>query len=252
MATYFWIALLVIASTAILALFVARTVGHRWRDAALKNNLVATVSHELKTPLASIRLLVDTLIDSHDLDETQREYLDLIAKENSRLSHLIDNFLTFSRMEHDRQRFDFDEVHPTDVVDRAVEVMSNRLNLPNCRFRCKVESDLPNLVADRDALITVLSNLIENAYRYSGDDKEIQLRVYCLGGNVRFEVSDNGVGLSAKDKRRVFQRFYQADRSLTGHRQGCGLGLCIVKHIVDAHEGEIEVASIAGSGMEFR
>ena len=244
-ATYFWIALLVITSTAILALLVARTIGRRWKDAALKNDLVATVSHELKTPLASIRLLVDTLIDSHELNETQREYLELIAKENTRLSHLIDNFLTFSRMEHDRQRFEFDEVCPAQVVDRAVEVMSDRLNSHDCRFECRVDPDLPKLFADRDALVTVLANLIENAYRYSGDEKEIQLKAYSSGSDIRFEVSDNGVGLSPKDKRKVFQRFYQADRTLTGHRQGCGLGLSIVQHIVGAHGGRKSKSSAA-------
>jgi two-component system phosphate regulon sensor histidine kinase PhoR len=137
------------------------------------------------------------------------------------------------------------------VVDRAVEVMSDRLNSPDCRFVCRVDPDLPSLFADRDALVTVLANLIENAYRYSGDEKEIQLQVYSSGGDVRFEVSDNGVGLSPKDQRKVFERFYQADRTLTGHRQGCGLGLNIVKHIVDAHGGEIEVVSSVEGGSKF-
>ena len=250
---YLWTGFLVVLIIAIVALLVARYVAAQMRLARLKNELVSTVSHELKTPLASIRALVDTLAAKRYRDEQQlQDYLQLIAKENLRLCHLIENFLTFSRMERGKQRFHFEDLAPAAVVAAAVEALKKRLASAHCNFEVRVEPDLPRMRGDADALSTVLINLLDNACKYTGDEKRIVVRAFAEGRQVCFEVEDNGIGLDRREARKIFARFYQVDQSLTRQRGGCGLGLSIVKFIVEAHAGEVEVQSEPGKGSRFR
>jgi signal transduction histidine kinase len=250
---YLWIGLAVALLTAMMTLLVGRHVGRQVRLTRLKNDLIATVSHELKTPLAGIRALVETLLDKDLADRAQaREYLELIARENLRLSRLIDNFLAFSRMERNKHAFEFAEVSPGEIVATAVEAAGERFAAPGCRLETEIAPNLPPVVADRDALLTVLLNLLDNAYKYTGENKRIHLRAYAADGRVCFEVRDNGIGLSRRAARRVFDRFYQADRKLSRKAGGCGLGLSIVKFITEAHGGSVEVESQPGSGSVFR
>ena len=249
---YLWTGILVIVVVSIIALFIARAFRRQMRLARLKNDLVATVSHELKTPLASIRLLVDTLLDENKPDdETVREYLEMVARENTRLSRLIDNFLAFSRMERNKHAFELVQIEPADVIEAAMEAVGERFGKPDCRLEVDVAGRLPPITADADAMVTVLLNLLDNAYKYTKDDKQIALTVYPADGNVCFEVSDNGIGLSKADFRRVFNRFYQANRHLTSPGGGCGLGLSIVRFIVATHGGTVHVKSRPEQGSTF-
>ena len=249
---YLWTGILVIGATAALALLVGRYVTRQMKLTRLKNDLVATVSHELKTPLASMRLLVDTLLEGNYRDEQQvREYLELTAKENERLSHLIDNFLTFSRMERNKRVFEFADVAVAELVHAATEAVRERFAGAGCRFDVEVADALPTIIGDRDALVTVLLNLLDNALKYTGDRKHVILRARAADGQVRLEVADNGIGLSRRAARRVFDRFYQVDRTLSRRPGGCGLGLSIVKFIVESHGGTIDVRSELGKGSTF-
>jgi len=251
-ATNTWIAVLVITAMAIVAVFVAAAFRRQMRLTRLKNDLLATVSHELKTPLASIRLIVDTLLDAEQLDTPKaREYLQLVSKENTRLSRLIDNFLSFSRMERGKLAFEFDEVSAAEIADRAVEVMSERFQTPGCSLEVQLATNTPVLRADSDALVTAILNLLDNAYKYSGDSKHVVLRTYAENGNVCFAVSDNGSGLSSRAAKNVFRSFYQVDRRLSRNTGGCGLGLSIVQFIAEAHGGSISVESQLGAGSTF-
>ncbi|NQT13902.1 MAG: sensor histidine kinase, partial [Planctomycetes bacterium] len=251
-AAYFWTGILVIAAMSMFAAIIAQAFRHQMRLSRLKNDLVATVSHELKTPLASIRLLVDTLLDEPEpREEKVREYLELVAKENLRLSRLIDNFLAFSRMERNRHAFEFAEIRAADVIEATVEVVRERFGEPRCRFDVEVAAGLPPIEADADALVTVLLNLLDNAWKYSGEKKHIVLRAYAGGGDVCFEVEDNGIGLSKAATRKVFKRFYQVDRRVSREIGGVGLGLSIVQFIVTVHDGTVRVRSRPGRGSAF-
>jgi signal transduction histidine kinase len=199
-----------------------------------------------------MRLLVDTLLNAPSLHEpTAREYLQLIATENRRLSRLIDNFLAFSRMERNKHAFDFAATAPSQIVDSAAAAVHERFQPPDCRFQAQVAPDLPAITADADALVTALINLLDNAYKYSGDLKEITLRVEARHGNVTFAVSDNGIGLAPRETKRIFKRFYQVDQRLARTGGGCGLGLSIVRFIVTAHRGTVWVESEPGRGSTF-
>ena len=251
-AVYAWTASLGIAAVVLLAVVVAAVVGRQMRLARLKNDLIATVSHELKTPLSSMRVLVDTLLEGRCRDERQaREYHEMIASENERLSRVIDNFLAFSRMERNKAAFERVPVDLADVVAAAVASVRERFARPGCELSVDVAEHLPPALGDRDALITVLVNLLDNAWKYTGEAKRIALRAFDEGGAACLEVSDNGVGMSRREVRRVFDRFYQADRRLARSAGGCGLGLSIVRFIVDAHGGRIDVASTPGEGSTF-
>ena len=251
-AIYLWTGVLVVAGMSVLALLAMRLLRRRVALARLRNDLAATVSHELRTPLASMRVLVDTLLNADRIEETKaREYLELIARENDRLSRLIQNFLTFSRLERDRHTFEFTSVRPTQVVDAAVNAIRERLDAPGCRFEVQVEGHPPNVIADADALTTVLINLLDNACKYSEDIKHIILAVRATNGCVAFSVRDHGIGIAPPDTRRIFQPFHQADQRLSRKGSGCGLGLSIVQSIVKAHQGRVSVESRPGGGSTF-
>lgn len=251
-AAYLWTGILVIGVVVILAVLIAGAIRRQMRLTRLKNDLLATVSHELKTPLSSMRLLVDTLLDDQKFNEPRvREYLGLIAKENTRLSHLIDNFLTFSRMQRNKRAFQLRTVQAAEIAATAAEAVGDRFNTPQCRFEVDIARDLPKIGADADALVTVILNLLDNAYKYTEDAKHITLRAYAKNGNVFFEVQDNGIGLSRRAAKKAFERFYQVDHLLSRSSGGCGLGLSIVQFIVAAHHGSVSVTSQPGQGSTF-
>jgi signal transduction histidine kinase len=218
----------------------------------LKNDFIATVSHELKTPLASIRVLVDTLLEGNVKDQEQvTDYLQLTNKENTRLSRLIDNFLTFSRMERNKHAFDIRPSSPAAIAQDAVDAVKQQHSNEKCEFEMTVIEDVPDIFADHDSMVMVVVNLLDNACKYSSDDKRIMLRVFAEEEYVCFSVKDNGIGIPRRALKKIFSRFYQVDQSLTRTAEGCGLGLSIVKFIVDAHEGKIDVDSSPGKGSTF-
>jgi signal transduction histidine kinase len=247
-----WIGALVLAFVAVLALLVLRLVRRQVALTQLRNDLVANVTHELKTPLSSMRLLVETLLNLPKLNEqTAREYLQLIATENLRLSRLIDNFLTFSRIERNRYTFKFNPVSADEILAAAKVAVQDRFNIPGCRLELQSPPALPAVVADADALVTALINLLDNAYKYSGDNKHVTLSASAHNGSVCFAVKDNGIGLSPRETKRIFKRFYQVDQRMSRPVGGCGLGLSIVKFIVTAHHGQIKVESEPTRGSTF-
>jgi len=251
-AAYLWVGYLVVAALCLTGLVVGQFFRRQLRLARLKTDLVAAVSHELKTPLASMRLLVDSLLDDSEFDPRKtREYLALIAGENLRLTRLIENFLTFSRLERNRQHFEFAPVEVSTVMETVRDALGERFEHPGCHLDIQVEQGLPEVHADADALVTVLINLLDNAYKYTKDEKAIVLRAFREGDSLALEVRDNGIGIAPRERRRIFQRFYQVDRRLARETGGCGLGLAIVDSIVRAHSGRVNVVSQPGEGSTF-
>jgi two-component system, OmpR family, phosphate regulon sensor histidine kinase PhoR len=249
---YIWIGSLVataIGATGFLLLVAFR---RQIRLAAVKTDLVAAVSHELRTPLASMRLLVDTLLEQGTADERRtREYLALVARENARLTRLIESFLEFSRLDRQRRHFELAPTDPGSIVEAAAAAVRERFEQAGCELLLAVEPELPAIDADRDALTTVLVNLLDNALKYTKDDRRIALRVHRDCAKVVFAVEDNGIGIPAREQKRIFRRFYQVDRRLSRETGGVGLGLSIARLIVLAHRGSVHVASRPGEGSTF-
>jgi len=251
-ASYLWTGALVIAAALCLTAILAHYVSRQLRHAQLKNDLAATISHELKTPLSSMRVLVDTLLNNKQMDaETSREYLQIISRENARLSHLIDNFLNYSRMSKNGQAFTLTTVNPSVLANSASAAVAEKFEKAGFNLEMDVQSDLSTIEADEDALITALINLLDNARKYSNTNKQVKFRVYQNDSRVCFDVIDHGVGLTKKEKTKVFAKFYRVDHRLSSSASGVGLGLSIVKFIVDAHGGSINVESQSGKGSTF-
>jgi signal transduction histidine kinase len=250
-AVYVSVAAAGIAAMALLALVAGRTFRRQLRLARLKTDLVAAVSHELRTPLASMRVLVDGLLDDDVIEPVKtREYLRLLASENARLSRLIENFLTFSRLERGRQQFVFAPVLPASIVTAALDAMRDRLPA-GCAVDVRVDDDLPPVIADAEALVTALINLLDNAVKYTPPEKRIRLRVHRDARGVVFAVQDNGIGIPAREQRRIFRRYYRIDQRLARETSGVGLGLSIVDLIARAHGGTVTVESGDGEGSTF-
>ncbi len=251
-AIYVWTGVLVIVLILLAGGFAAQAVRKQIKLNKLKNDFIATVSHELKTPLASIRLLVDTLLEGNYKDQQQvTDYFHLVSKENERLTRLVDNFLTFSRMERNKQTFAMAWINPADIARSAAEAIKTKFDAGKCDFQVQIADNLPDISADHDIMVTAIVNLLDNAYKYSYDDKKIELKVFSEDNFVCFSVKDNGVGLNRRQIRKIFDRFYQADTSLSRRAEGTGLGLSIVKFIVDVHKGTISVDSEPGRGTTF-
>ena len=250
---YFWVASIVIVLMLSSTLLAGKAVLKQARLNKLKNDFIATITHELKTPLSSMRVLVDTLLEGRcETKQQETEYLQLISKENLRLSKLIDNFLTFSRMERNKQIFDIAPASPVEIANNAAEAMQAKFEKANVNFILNVLKPLPMINADKDAIVTVLVNLLDNAYKYSNDNKQIELSVFDEETEVCFTVKDNGIGMTHRQIKKIFDRFYQADISLSRRAEGTGLGLSIVKFIIDAHKGKIEVESKPGKESVFK
>jgi signal transduction histidine kinase len=249
---YLWVGLAGLVVMMLIGGAAGQTLRRHLRVARLKTDLVAAASHELRTPLASMRVLVDALLADTELDRTRtREYLEMMAVENARLSRLIENFLTFSRLDRGRYPFAFVPADPAAIVTSAVEAVRDRLPATSA-VEVDVEPTLPPVMVDAEAISTALVNLLDNALKYTPDQKRIAVRA-CRDGDgfVQFAVSDNGIGIPVREQRRIFRRFYRVDQRLARETGGVGLGLSIVELIARGHGGTVTVRSEPGEGSTF-
>ncbi len=222
------------------------------RLSRLKSDFVANVSHELKTPLALIRLYAETLELARVPSEGRKsEYYRVIGKESRRLTQLINNILDFSRIEAGRKEY---RLVPSDIAAVVRDVVeSYRFAIEKLGFALSVElqDDLPPLELDPEAVSQALINLLNNAVKYSPEQKAITVRLARKAERVRLSVSDRGIGIPRSEQRRIFEKFYRVETSLVHATKGSGLGLALVQHIVEAHGGKVEVDSTPGGGSTF-
>src|SRR5512136_92849 len=214
------------------------------RVARLQSYFVNKVSHDLRTPLTSIRMFVETLQMGRLTDEARRaEALSIIADETARLSTLINRLLDWARMESGRRRFDLERQPLLPIVEDALAAFEPLRLTHAVELQRQLPADLPEVVADREALSGALLDLLFNAHKYTGPDKRITVSAARAGPAVVITVADNGPGISVTDQKRIFDKFYRARDPLQRTIEGSGLGLAMVKHIVGAHGGKVAVAS---------
>jgi signal transduction histidine kinase len=237
----------------LLILFVLASITlRRLALAQQKNTMVATVSHELKTPVSSIKVLVDTLLQDKVLRlDRVREYLDLIARENLRLSQLIENFLSFSRIERTKFKIERQPINVSELIREAVTTFSRQVDITDGELTVDIAPGNPPYRGDAWALNRVLLNLLDNAYKFSDPPRHIHVSMGVEHQSLVITVSDNGIGIREADLGKIFDQFYQADQKLSRSNEGCGLGLSIVRHIVNLHDGTVDVASKPGEGSTF-
>jgi signal transduction histidine kinase len=236
---------------AVLAVLAVRRFLERVRLAEVRHDFLTTVSHELRTPMTSIRMLIDSLVADPDLQpDRTRSYLEVVSRETSRLGRLVDDYLTFARLERGGMNYDFQPTAPETVAEAAARSVEPRFAAPGCDFRIEVADGLPRVWADAPSLTTALLNLLENAHKYTGIDKRILLTLTRCGTTVCFAVTDNGRGFDPRHRSRIFEKFHRLEAS-GGAVTGAGLGLHIVKSIVAAHGGRVEVETTPGEGSRF-
>ncbi len=222
------------------------------RLSRLKSDFVANVSHELKTPLALIRLYAETLeLRRVPSEERKGEYYRVIGKESRRLTQLINNILDFSRIEAGRREY---RMVPSDIgaVVRDV-VESYRFAIEKLGFSLELSlgDELPPLELDPEAISQAVINLLNNSIKYSSEQKSIKVSVRRELDRVLLSVSDRGIGIPRSEHRRIFEKFYRVETSLVHTTKGSGLGLALVQHITEAHGGRVELASAPGEGSTF-
>jgi signal transduction histidine kinase len=252
--SFYGAVLALVLGVAILGVFLLwRDMRREARLAALRTQFVASVSHELKTPLTSIRMFAETLRMRDELEtRTQHECLDTIIAESERLTRLLNNVLDFSRIEQERKTYDFTSVDLRDVIRAAVRTVQYPLAEGGFALQVALDPAIPAVHADPDAMQQAILNLLTNAMKYSGSGRRIALSLSREGDEAVISVTDDGAGVADNDLPRLFDRFYRARTAANQHIPGAGLGLTIVQHIVQAHGGGVAVESAPGSGSTFR
>jgi len=220
--------------------------------AGLKAGFVSNVTHELKTPIAMIRLAVETLeMRRFSSPEEEDKFLGIISRETQRLTQLVENILDFARLEAGRGVFKFARVDVRTLVADAVESLQPRLDHLGFRVEMDLPESLPTTRADPTAITHCVLNLLDNAIKYSRQQREIRVMVGQREGWVEIAVADRGIGIAPGDRKRIFEKFVRLENGLVHDVRGAGLGLSLVDQIMRAHHGRIEVNSTPGEGSTF-
>jgi signal transduction histidine kinase len=231
-------------------LFVMRDITRESEAERMRSAFVATVSHELRSPLTAIAGYTDTLINAGPWDSTtEREFLEIIAQSAAKLAGLVDNLLDAAKVEAGVLRV---EREPVRLERIAHQVLAHRRNLaPDHILGLDAEPGLPLAEADPIRVEQVIANLVDNAIKYSPDGGPVEVSLRASGDAIRVGVSDRGIGLTPDQAERLFERFYRADTSLRRTTRGVGLGLFICRSLVEAQGGRIWVESRPGGGSTF-
>ncbi len=219
--------------------------------AKLKSDFVSNVSHELRTPLALVRLFAETLEMGRVNPDKYQEYFRIIRKESERLTALINNILDFSRIEAGKKEYDFRETDMAELVRDTLDTYRYQIEDLGFQLEVNLAGDVPPLRVDREAIARSLLNLVNNAVKYSTNERYLGVKLYRDNGEVKLEVADHGIGIPRQEQSKVFEKFYRVGDPLVHNTKGSGLGLSLVRHIVQAHGGAVSVDSSVGRGSRF-
>ena len=241
------------ALIAMALVMIYRSVQRQMQLAQMKTDFVANVSHELRTPVSLIRIFSETLEMDRVPDERKKnEYYRIIRSESERLGYLIGNILDFSKMEAGKKQFNIHQTSLNDIVLSVMSIYQHNLDVNNFKYNIDLGKSRLIIDADEEAIKELLVNLIENAIKYSKENKFISIRTQkTVHDETRLEVTDHGIGIAPEHQERIFEAFYRVESSMTAQTRGTGLGLSIVKRIVDSHHATILVNSEVGKGSTF-
>lgn len=220
--------------------------------AAAKSSFVSNVSHELKTPLTLIRLYAETLeLDRVKDDQQAKDFLRTINGETRRLTQLINNILDFSKIEAGRKEYRFVSSDVAEVVETVLRTYEYQLTDAGFEVSTRIDHGLPMVAIDAEAVSQAVVNLLNNATKYSEDAKKIEVAVAARDSHIAIEVADHGIGIPRSEQQKIFEKFYRVSTTLVHNTKGSGLGLALVKHVVEAHGGRVLVDSELGRGSRF-
>jgi len=222
--------------------------------AKIKNDFVSNVSHELRTPLTMISMYSETLMmDRVKDEEKKKEYYEIIQLETNRLNGIVNNILSFSHIENNKRKYNFEDYYLNDLVHEVIHVYKHELLNKGFNYKLELKHDLKAIHIDKDAIKDAIINLLSNSIKYSSENKQIDIITGEESKNQFIEIRDQGIGISEKDQKQIFEKFFRvSDGNLAYKARGSGLGLSIVKHIMDAHYGKITVKSKLNKGSSFK
>lgn len=216
----------------------------------MQKELVADVSHELKTPITSIMGYADTLLEGGYDEETQTKFLNVIASESRRMARLVTDLLTLSRYDSNKKKTQKESFDLGELVKRCQEKLAIEIKKKGHKVDCFVTADVPLVYADKDDIERVVLNILSNSIKYTQDNGEIKIYVGFVYNDAYIKIFDNGIGIPEEDLSRIFERFYRVDKARTREMGGTGLGLSIAKEILDKNGGSIDIKSKVGEGTE--
>jgi signal transduction histidine kinase len=229
-----------------------RDVHREAETVAIRSHFVASVSHELKTPLTSIRAHAETLLMGRaEGAAASSEYLKTIVSESESLTRLVESVLDLSRIEQGRKIYRMRPICLGEVVQSAAKTMAYPLSQLGFRLTISSDDTEPTLIADADALEQAILNLLGNAMKYSGDARHVEMRMGTAGNEAFVDVVDHGIGIPREEQARIFEKFHRVHSAETEGIAGTGLGLALALHAVEAHSGRIDVVSAPGRGSTF-
>jgi signal transduction histidine kinase len=234
------------------AFFIVRTVHHEMEVIRIKSDFVSLVSHEFKTPIASMRALMDRLQAGHVSDPRRmQQYYDIISGELQRVTRLVNNVLDFSRMEEGRKEYSREETDVPRLVRDLLSTFEAGASAKGFRIETDIRTDVPKVPVDRDAISQALLNLLDNAVKYSDADKWIRVAVDQNSHALKISVADRGAGIPPDEATAIFSKFYRGRATKSQPVAGLGLGLSLVEHVMAGHGGRVTVESRPGSGSVF-
>jgi signal transduction histidine kinase len=232
--------------------FTIQIVSKELQLSKMKSDFISTVSHEFKSPLTSIRHITDMLVLKRVPTESKKqEYYEIIQQQSERLSHLINNILDFSKLEEGEKSFRFEPVFIDQILQEIVISFKNSIPDKDFKVIYKQGNQLPRINADKVAITQVIHNLLDNAFKYSGNSDLIEVYAKSDKKSVIISVKDYGIGIPSEERDKIYSRFYRISNDHTQKVKGSGIGLTIVKQIIESHGGTISLESKVGSGSTF-
>jgi two-component system phosphate regulon sensor histidine kinase PhoR len=235
------------------AVLVMHDVSDLRRLEDVRRDFVANISHELKTPLAAIRGLVETLIDDEAMDPaTHQRFIEKIHDQSLRLTSLVSDLLTLSRLESDQGGVQFESIDLREAVAESYRAQVHVAESKGVEMAARVADGPIMIEGDGEALRELVDNLLSNAIKFTPEKGRVDMRLGVEGPNAVLTVEDSGIGIAPEDQGRIFERFYRVDKARSRQLGGTGLGLSIVKHVALAHGGNVSLKSAPGRGSTFR
>ena len=249
---YFWTIIILLIVLTFGSALIMRAIAHEMEVLKIKSDFVSSVSHEFKTPLTSIRTLIERIRGGKVKDKAKMDqYISVIAQDTDKLTRMVGNILDFSKIEEGKREFDFVETDVAQLVSQQIQEFQKDELRKDFSIQTFIQKGIPKLAVDREAFSQALNNLLDNAVKFSPGEKEIHVHLSEDEENVILEVEDKGIGIPPDELDKIFEKFYQGKNALKQTVKGAGLGLTLVKHTVEAHGGRVSVKSTVGEGSVF-
>jgi signal transduction histidine kinase/tetratricopeptide (TPR) repeat protein len=228
---------------------IIRTIIHEVNLINLKSEFIASVSHEFKTPLTSIGGIIERFLDGEVKNpDKAKEYYRILSHDSERLKRLVKNVLDFTKIDEGKREYELASTDVVELVRREVESFEKENKSDGFKVGIEIDDNIPPVFADEEAMSQALRNILDNAAKFSGQEKKINIQIFRKENSVEIAVQDRGIGIPDNEQKRIFEKFYRGKQASSVSPTGTGLGLTLVKHIMDAHRGNIIVQSQPGEG----